>query len=363
MNGGGRQFEALTGIRGVAAWLVVLYHTRLALIEIVPQEVIGVIARGYLAVDLFFMLSGFVIYYNYADRLQSGGLPQARQYLWRRFARVWPLHAFILSAYLGFVAVLVAAGRDIAGYPLRELPMHLLLVQNWGFTERLAWNHPAWSISAELAAYLVFPLLALAGWHRLKVPGLLLLAATVIAALHLKFVAAGHDLLGAEIPQMGLWRCLCGFTLGTVLCLVWQQWRECSGAAIVASAACGLLIAAGIAFDLPETALVPTVFFSGLLALVLGKGVLVRLLGSRPLLYLGEISYSTYLGHYLLWAIWKIAFVDESIQVSWASLGGFLLTVLGTSVALHRWIERPAQRWLNAHPPRWAVAPRTIAAQ
>lgn len=117
----------------------------------------------------------------------------------------------------------------------------------------------------------MFPLLALAGWHRLKVPGLLLLAATVIAALHLKFVAAGHDLLGAEIPQMGLWRCLCGFTLGTVLCLVWQQWRECSGAAIVASAACGLLIAAGIAFDLPETALVPAVFFSGLLAWCLAR--------------------------------------------------------------------------------------------
>jgi peptidoglycan/LPS O-acetylase OafA/YrhL len=70
---GPRHLDALTGLRGIAAWLVVLYHIRLSLVSILPPGVIAVLARGYLAVDLFFVLSGFVMWYNYAAPLASGG--------------------------------------------------------------------------------------------------------------------------------------------------------------------------------------------------------------------------------------------------------------------------------------------------
>lgn len=351
------QLEALTGLRGIAAWLVVLYHIRLSLAGLVPPGLIDVLAKGYLAVDLFFMLSGFVIWYSYAERLRSGGASAVRLFWWRRVARIWPLHALILAAFAVLVGLLSLSGRAVSGYPLGELPLHLLLMQNWGLTGTLTWNHPAWSISTELAAYLLFPLLVLAGRADRWTTGALLAAAAGLAAgLHLIYALNGHDRLGDAITQLGLWRCLAGFALGTVLCRLWQRWQDRPRAA---QGLCGLallLAVMGWALGAPETAIVPAVFCAGLLALALGRGWLVRLLASGPVRYLGEISYSTYLSHYLLWIVCKLLFVGPSLQLGLAGLAGYLGTVLIVSAILYRGVERPAQRWLNARPPRW-IAP------
>lgn len=356
MTAPARHLDALTGLRGIAAWLVVLYHIRLSLLGLLPSPVIAVLAKGYLAVDLFFMLSGFVLWFNYADRLRAGGGAMVRQFLWRRFARVWPLHAVILSAYLGFVGLLFLTGRSLEAYPLAQLPLHLLLVQNWGFTSELTWNHPAWSISAEFAAYLIFPLIVLtARWDKWSPRALLLLAATLVMGLYALFVSLGHRTLGEAIPQLGLLRCLIGFALGNVLCVLWLQLRLRTEVAWLAALSCGAILELGWAFNLAEALVVPAACFTGLLALASAGGLPVRLLGGRTLTYLGEISYSTYLGHFLLWTVWKILFVDASLQIGAANLAGFLGAVLGLSALLYHGVEKPAQRWLNAHPPRWAT--------
>lgn len=364
MTGRASQLDALTGLRGIAAWLVVIYHIRLSLADLVPAAIMPALAKGYLAVDLFFLLSGFVIWYNYADRLRLGGMAAARLFLWRRFARIWPLHAAVLMAYVAFAMVLLLTGRDTANYPLAELPLHLLLVQNWGFTALLTWNHPAWSISTEFAAYLLFPLVAIAlPLGRWRSAGLIGLAAGLVAALYLKFAAAGLPALGDDIPRMGLWRCLTGFMLGNVLAALWLRWRA-QRLTVPAAVLVGLTAAiAGAGFGLPEAVAAPAAFFAGLLALASARGLAVQLLASRPLRYLGEVSYSTYLAHFLLWALWKIAFVDASLQLGWASLGGFLALVLCASIALYHLIERPAQRWLNARAPRWIAGPAALAAE
>ena len=363
MSGKVQQLDALTGIRGIAAWLVVLYHIRLSLADLLPAQLIAALAKGYLAVDLFFMLSGFVIWYTYADRLHRGGTEATRLFLWRRFARVWPLHAVILAGFVVLTGLLLASGRAVPGYPLGELPLHLLLVQNWGLTAALSWNHPAWSISAEFAAYLLFPLLVLLHWERLSPPALLLLAVGLLAALHLLFALNGYRNLGDAIPQLGLWRCLAGFALGNVLCLLWQHWRGQRYAALLAGAAAMGAIATGLAWRCPETAFVPAALFSGLLALALGQGWLSRLWSSPALRYLGQISYSTYLVHFLLWILWKLLFVDASLQLGWAGLAAFLAAVLALSAALYHGVERPAQRWLNARPPQWAMRAQAIPAE
>jgi peptidoglycan/LPS O-acetylase OafA/YrhL len=364
VSGKSSHLDALTGIRGIAAWLVVFYHTRKALTEIWHPEAISMLANGYLAVDLFFMLSGFVIFYNYTDRLAGGDGVEIRQFLWRRFARVWPLHGFILAVYLAFVGVLFATGRDISHYPLGDLPLNLILAHNWGFTDALAWNVPSWSISTEFAAYLAFPLAVMAvPWKRLDLPALFGLAAVLMIGLHLIFLLSGYSKIGQNIPQMGIWRCLFGFALGMVLCALWQRLRGTPGVAPVAAASCAALLVAGFALGLPDSLFVPAAFFAGLLALVTGKGVVVRFLSSRPALYLGEISYSTYLGHYLLWQLWKIAFVGDTVQVGWLSFAGYLTLVFAASVALYHWVEKPAQRWLNTHAPRWTVRPAAVPAE
>jgi peptidoglycan/LPS O-acetylase OafA/YrhL len=351
-----RHLDALTGIRGLAAWGVVLYHIRLSLSDLLPAPAIAALGKGYLAVDLFFVLSGFVIWHNYAARIRGGGWGEARLFLWRRFARVWPLHGAVLAGFASFALLLGATGRDSAGYPWGELPLHLLLIQNWGFLPQLAWNHPAWSISTELAAYLLFPaLVAACRWEKLPSWALLGIAALLAAGLHGLFAWHGETTLGARIEQLGLWRCLTGFAMGMVLSVLWQRWQGSHQAAQSARLSCALVLALAGILALPETMFVPAAFFTGLLALALGRGVVTRVLGGRALTYLGEISYSTYLAHFGLFIVFKLAFVDASLQLGWGQLAGFLALVLAASVLLYHGLEKPAQRWLNRHPPRWAA--------
>ena len=349
------QLDALTGIRGIAAWFVVLFHVRFSLATLVPPGTVAMLGKGYLAVDLFFMLSGFVMWLNYGARLRQGGMGEVRAFWWRRFARIWPLHAAILTCLVPFALVLLATGRNGGNYPFPELPLHYLLVQNWGFTQHLSWNHPAWSISTEMAAYILFPVLALGlPWERLRPPLLIGGAAALCLALHLLFALNGETGLGVRVEIFGLPRCLIEFSLGMVLCRFWQQCEGRRVAAWLAGAMGAGAIALGLYAALPETAFLPAAFALLLLALALGQGPVSALLGSRPLRWLGDISYSTYLVHFPLFVLFKLLFVGPSLQLGWAGLAAFLALVLAASALLYRLLEKPAQRWLNRHPPRVA---------
>jgi peptidoglycan/LPS O-acetylase OafA/YrhL len=346
------QLDALTGIRGIAAWFVVLFHMRLAMTALLPAGVLAVLGKGYLAVDLFFMLSGFVMWLNYGARVAERGLAEAPRFWWKRFARVWPLHAAVLAGLALFALVLLATGRDASHYPFAELPLHVLLVQNWGFTHALTWNDPAWSISTELAAYIVFPF-AVVGlpWQRLRPLALAACAGLLCAALFVLFLAFGKASLGADVPQFGLWRCLAEFALGMVLCRLWQELRGRRGAAAAAYAAGAGMFALGLLAGLPEIAFAPAGFAALLLGLALDRGPVARALGGKWLRTLGDASYATYLIHYPLFTLYKLMFVDESVQLSWLDAAAFLVAVLAASLAAYRWFEKPVQRWLHVHPP------------
>jgi peptidoglycan/LPS O-acetylase OafA/YrhL len=342
---------ALTGLRGVAAWFVVLYHIRLSAGQQVPAEALAFFSKGYLAVDLFFMLSGFVLWLNYAERLRAEGLAAAPIFLARRLARIWPLHLFILAGTIAFAALLQALGKiNPATYPWAELPLHLLLVQNWGFTGSLTWNVPAWSISCEWAAYILFPFLVLAiDWRKVGA------AATAAAILLLAFLlsalleSGGGATLGADVPRFGLARALFEFAIGTAICGLWLRWREAPLLPASVSALLSLAVAAGwLAGILAETMAIPLAFAALLLALALTAASPANPLGWRPVHYLGRISYATYLVHYLLFILFKILFVDDAANVPLPLLGLFLLLTFAASAALHHLIELPAQRWANA---------------
>lgn len=353
-----RHLDALTGLRGVAAWMVVLYHIRVSLTALAPGWAIAAMSKGYLAVDLFFMLSGFVLWYNYAGRLREGGWPAIGDFFWRRFARIWPLHGFIMGLFMLYALALTLRGSDLTLYPWNQLPLHLALLQNWGFTNRLTWNHPAWSISTELGAYILFPLFVAAlRWERVGAPMLSVLCASLLAGVYALFAWHGYDNLGSDINGLGLPRCLIEFATGCLLCMLWRHWHESQAAAPLAAATCATALIAGLALHLPETAVVPLVFASLLMALALSHNALTRALGRGFPLYLGEISYSTYLAHFLLFIVYKQLFLDARLQMGWLGLALFLGMVLAASMALYRFVEKPAQRWLNRHPPRRARAP------
>ena len=348
----------LTGLRGLAAWFVVLFHIRWLFYPIWPRWLLAIADKGYLAVDLFFMLSGFVMWLNYAGRLRGGGWGEARRFWWRRFARIWPLHAAILLGFVALAAVNALRGRTMPDMSLAELPLNFALLQNWGFTEALSWNVPSWSISTEAGAYLLFPLLvAICPWHRVSLPGLAAITALLLINLHILFNSSGEPGLGADISRYGLRRCLIEFALGNVLCLLWLRARDLPPprhqlACWLATACCGACLLAGWVFALPETGFAPAVFFTGLLGLTLARGPTARMLGARLPHHLGAISYSTYLAHYLLFIVFKAVFVTKPGAVlGWGAMAGYLAMVLAASELLHFGVELPAQRWLNRRVP------------
>src|SRR4051794_77871 len=154
----GQYFSALTSVRGIAAWWVVLFHFRNEL----PNEFFNttahnVIAHGHLAVDLFFALSGFVIALNYADKLKIFTRVEYIRFLVMRFGRIYPLYLFMLLLFIiNPLAIHFFSSNhslDSRYDPVAYL-LSLALIQHWGFYNKLTWNIPAWSISTEWAAYM-----------------------------------------------------------------------------------------------------------------------------------------------------------------------------------------------------------------
>ncbi|HWU01701.1 MAG TPA: acyltransferase [Novosphingobium sp.] len=365
------EFAALTGLRGVAAWFVVLFHVRVLLGGTVPVWLMPLLGKGYLAVDLFFILSGFVLWHSWAGRLDGAGLAGARHFWWRRVARIWPLHALVLAGFVALALALRATGRDAGAWPFAHLPWHVLLVQAWGFTPALEWNDPAWSISCEMAASLLFPAvvalaMAVEARWRLADAGLIALAAGLVAGLWGFFALHGATTLGGDVSHTGLVRCLLEFALGNALRVMFGRWgsrRWLAGAAWALVGAALLVQWAGLA----ETVAMPVAFAALILALATGRGWAGRALGARALHALGEVSYATYLAHYGLYTVFKLAFVHpapgHAAAMGLGQLAGFLALVLAASFALYHGVEKPAQRWFNALPGRMTAPRRPLPAQ
>lgn len=346
------QLDGLTIARGLAAWLVVLFHIRSGM-PWLPETVHTIIDKGYLAVDFFFLLSGFVIYLSAHKVMLDDGMAAILAFLRRRFARIYPLHAVILGATVLFVLLLTATGRDTSGYPWWELPLHITLTQNWGFTEQLSWNHPAWSISTEFAAYLFFPVIILATpitraprW--LLACGMMASIAIMAAYLYL----SGLTILGATIAKYGLIRCLFEFSAGTMLCAFWLQ---CQGksekwpfiTAILLCAASAILWASHAANELWAF---PTIAVCSIFLIAQASRHYNAEAASPPvraLLYIGEISYATYLAHFMLFIWFKIALVEKATNIPPWQVALFLMLTLLASVLLYHGVEKPGRRILG----------------
>lgn len=342
------ELRSLTGARGIAAWLVVLFHLRFAAGSQLPDWLHAVLDKGYLAVDFFFVLSGFVLWLNYQQKFRDGGLAVAPRFICRRIARIWPLHAVMLAGAILFALALTLRGTpDHAQFPWLELPLHLLLVQNWGFTDSLTWNDPAWSISCELGAYLLFPLLVLAvDWRRFPPSALLIILAVSGAALALTLQALGGLTMNSDIPRLGLIRAVGEFAMGTMVAAIWCDWRERPLRSLAPAIAAPLALAAATLAFAGEILAVAILWPLALLALALADSSRLNPLRWGPVHYLGRISYSTYLVHYLLFIAFKLL-LDSAVDVPLVALGGFLALTFAASVILHHGVELPGQRLLN----------------
>jgi len=151
----------LTSLRGLAAILVVLYHASYNVDWPEGHLLKLVFSQGFLAVDFFFVLSGFIIAYTYSDRFSEFTWSNYRVFLWKRFARIYPLHLFVMLLFVSITVVIFITGRppDSRWYPVDGFFFKVLLIDAWWTGYATTWNVPSWSISAEWFVYLTFPCL------------------------------------------------------------------------------------------------------------------------------------------------------------------------------------------------------------
>lgn len=361
---------ALTGLRFVAAMHVVLFHTALPYLGAAPAWLKSIAGSGFVGVSLFFVLSGFILAYNYLD-----GGPETRvepRSFWAaRFARVYPVYALGLLVSLPFFVGDMAGrtGRTLAWFAVAGGAVPAL-VQSWLPKTTLIWNGPGWSLSTEAFFYLVFPLLA-APVLRLRRRGLLLLllgAWALTFAAPLAYMAADPDRLGAGVghvhvtfwlnvvkfnPVVRLPEFVMGVALGRLYVL-----RRAEGGGAGEGRWGGVLAlgtAAGVAAVLAVGARLPyVVLHNGLLApafaalvwlLAAGRGPLGRPLAGRAMGLLGESSYALYVLHLPLSSLFHAAGVGRPGS-PWF-LAAYLAAAVTVSVAVLRGVEEPARRALR----------------
>jgi peptidoglycan/LPS O-acetylase OafA/YrhL len=346
---------SLTGLRGLAAWYVVLFHVQDWIPTTSSPYIYKFFSQGFLAVDLFFILSGFVIHRAYSSKFSPFYLGAYFDFIFRRLARIYPLHLFCLFLYVfvPLAIVYLSTEKELGErFSPSYLFQSLLLIQNWGFSSKLDWNYPAWSISVEFFAYLLFPFLMLlinptskrfAFFSFIGIPVLCVVISFI-------FFSSGRSSLGDDIPLLGLVRCLLEFSIGTLISNVCKQSaisnRPLSNGLQVLSI---IIISLGFYFKAPDYCFIPFAFSLFIFSLVSGETCLGMFLSFKCLIFIGKISYSTYLCH---------ALVREIVKFSSSSLGVvqvvyYCTVVAGVSILLFFLIEEPARLRLNKYFDNW----------
>ncbi|GGI15912.1 acyltransferase family protein [Oxalicibacterium faecigallinarum] len=293
------RIDELESIRGIAALLVVIYHIpnwNAALFDL------PLFRNSYLMVELFFVLSGFVIYKAYADNIDSPAKLARFQFL--RFARLYPVHLLFLLVFLGMeIAKYIAYTHygiksnkttPFVENDLTALVQQLFLIQAIGPTgNALTFNAPAWSISVEFYTYLLFSLIVLyMGRMKMVVFATLGIAACVVLAADPKNGFA--DLLS----------CLAGFFIGC--CTAWASERVRFKLPSQSVALAVVLLLLYLQMKTPKQHDLWIYLFTAVLVLAIvlsDDGAIRRMLRLRFFLWLGTISYSIYMSHSaLLWS-------------------------------------------------------------
>jgi peptidoglycan/LPS O-acetylase OafA/YrhL len=302
---GSSEIRALTSLRGIAAMAVMALHFSATMQQNASGSFPALAPRGELAVDVFFVLSGFIMAYTYLPLFSAEPTGTAyRTFLLKRAARILPLN-IVVTGFVIVAALLLAPRFGFNPFPRVRLDhagedflSNALMLPGFGIGHSV--NLPAWSIAVEFAAYFLFPIL-LGLVFKAGREGVVIAVAGA-SALLFAVCATGLHFSPDALPGHGrgwrdLCRCLSEFTLGlaTYRLFLARPAAEFFKKDAVCFAVSAVIVAL-IAVKADEYFVL--LFFPALvLSLALNEGLPARLLGIRPIYFLGVISYSLYLIH------------------------------------------------------------------
>lgn len=367
------RFTVLDSWRGICACMVALFHFH-AYNHIYN---IPLFLNAGLYVDFFFVLSGFVIFINYYDRLKEGY--SLTTFMRLRFGRLYPLHLFTLAAFVGIelIQIFIPPLANLSENPPLTGPgatpdyilNNLLMLHSLGIGERLSFNSPSWSISAEFWTYLVFALTVI-----------LLKTRAVWGILGLVALSLGFLLVYGEFMttlNFGVVRCIYGFGAGALCCLVWKRtekllseklktvetWSILEGFTVTL-----VLVFVSLAKETMLLYAAPLVFFATVYVFAFERGVISRLLLNRFFVILGTLSYSIYMTHaFIAGKIFTLggkAFAKMTHMDVFTTINGrerlatdpwlgdaitlfYLAVVIACSILTYKFIEQPGRNYFR----------------
>jgi len=366
-------------MRFVAALMVIVFHTSSGapFFAAVPWPLHSIIDCGYVWVGFFFVLSGFILSYQYLDRVQAGHF-STREFLLARFARIYPAHLLGFVIVAGLLPIKKWPWGAGGGYPpggtiasFADAGATLALVHSWVPSFALTFNFPAWSISTEFFFYLCFPLLVLAAvrWRLRRVIAFGVAVYVSAVAGNLLYCAMdpygwlGNDWAHDEgrnfIKFFPLVR-LPEFCIGVVIGRVFAERTRLRLTETIGEK---LIIAGGIAvlFGLSMGERVPFVLMHNV-ALTIPFALLVlgfalapayrraRWLSHRFLVALGEASYSAYILQAIV--LWIFLYPDglyesADMRIALSSRAAVIAAIIGLSLLSHQRVEQPLRRWIR----------------
>lgn len=350
----------LDALRGVAACSVLLYHSKFT----VWDEPTALMRNAYLAVDLFFVISGFVMQHAYGARIRQG-MPLS-DYMVLRLGRIYPLHLFMLLVWVPYIAFKTHLFRQGFGGSDPTIDSNawtflsnVLLIQAWHLHDSLNWNYPSWSISAEWAVYLLF-----FAWSSVRVLTALWWWPLLLSALSYGLLAwIDPGTLGFTYDH-GVLRCLAAFSLGVGMHAIHARWGGrvralpwCELGAMGATLAClSLADRSQWALHLTPVAFAALVFIQA----DPRRGWVGRVLDLTWLHQLGLWSYAIYMLNGIVTAVSTnvvahLFKVDTGHGLGWMAVlfnGGMMLACTALAKPCYEWIELKgrdaARHWLAA---------------
>jgi len=336
-----KNIPALTGVRFFAAAWVVLFHFTDEFSKLVPafERIKPFVLQGYLAVPLFFILSGFILSHTYFSRYR---LQNHWEFLFLRFARLWPVHLAAILVLLLYVGLIYVHSGAIRGdnYPFSSLPAELAMVRCW-FSQDIAWNHPSWSIHAEWFAYLfLFPIAFVCFRNSLRP---MVLVSVIIAFLCLHCFLP-HNLPGRCMDILFLF--LAGSALYRLRVLLPARsghWAAFLGLVVLAVGLGTTLIYSALLIHLAFVLLI--------LGLSYDKGILTKMFSQRLVVYGGAISYSIYMTHALVGKVYGALAGKLVLRTQLECILTLTLLVSAliiTPIAFYHFVEVPCNRALRS---------------
>ena len=324
-----RENMPLTAIRGLAAAWVAAGHVLPIWFPYVGTALGPVLAMSHTAVDVFFILSGFILMQVYGVMR----LNQAPMFWLRRICRIYPLHLSVMAAIALLIVTAAALGRSAHNsHDWTSFGVVTLLLQPFLLGDT-PWNPPSWSIGVELLCYVLFPLTL--RLMRRASDLLLVCLAAMLAMLeaHVLYLHAG-----ATTGSGAILRGLIGFHLGAALSLLVPRLP------VRAAPTLALTGSVGIALGINASSPASTVLSAAVLifALAPSRGLVAHVLSCGPLVWLGRVSFSIYLLHVQLLSVLDRALsssVDPRVKVVI-----FLAILLALSEVTYRFIEQPGRR-------------------